>query len=199
MNTRWMAAALLLGTLFAGPARADRGLVVDADQLPWPKLQTRIGLGMASPLGADLSLASGAVPLQGGRVLEDYYFSNGPLMSRARGGFRATSGLLLGGRGPSLSLATVPRTGSTLTVSQQAVAGLGPDAEGNHAVPYLGVGYTGLSLKGGWGFTADVGLMALSPGQGLRLGRLVSGQSLDEVVRDMQLTPVLQLGLSYSF
>jgi hypothetical protein len=38
--------------------------------------------------------------------------------------------------------------------------------------------------------------MALNPGSGLRLGR---GQSLDDVVRDMRLTPVLQLGVSYSF
>ena len=39
-------------------------------------------------------------------------------------------------------------------------------------------------------------LIAQSPGGVLRLGR---GQSLDDVVRELRLEPVLQLGVSYSF
>ena len=68
------------------------------------------------------------------------------------------------------------------------------------AAPYLGIGYTGLSSKGGWGFSADVGVVALSPRSTVKLGRVLGGtQSLDDVLRDMRLSPLLQLGVSYSF
>jgi hypothetical protein len=64
-------------------------------------------------------------------------------------------------------------------------------------VPYLGVGYSSASLRRGWGFAADVGLMALSPGT---VGGAFSGQrSTEEVLRDLRLTPTLQLGVTYSF
>jgi hypothetical protein len=64
--------------------------------------------------------------------------------------------------------------------------------------PYLGVGYSGSSLRGGWGFSADLGLAAQNPGA-IRLGRAFSGQPLEDLVRDLQVTPVLQLGVSYQF
>ena len=193
MRTRCSPALLLL--LLAGSAWADGGLTVNPEQTPWPRWQARVGLATTGSLHADLGLGSGQ--LQGGRLLGDYYFVNSPSFGMAgiSGGFRATSGLLLSPRGPSLSMATVPALGgSLLSVSQASNADLQGDP--SRTVPYLGFGYTGLSAKGGWGVTADVGVMALNPGSGLRLGR---GQSLDDVVRDMRLTPVLQLGVSYSF
>jgi hypothetical protein len=61
------------------------------------------------------------------------------------------------------------------------------------------VGYTSLYGKSGWGFSADFGLMALSPGSAVKLGRVLGGQSLDDVLRDMRLSPLVQLGVSYSF
>ncbi len=193
MRTRCSPALLLL--LLTGPAWADGGLTINPEQTPWPRWQARVGLSTTSPLRSELGLGSGQ--LQGGRLLGDYYFVNSPSFGLAgvSGGFRATSGLLLSPRGPSLSMATVPALGGALSVSQQTSS---TDLSGdpNRTVPYLGFGYTGLSAKGGWGITADVGVMALNPGSGLRLGR---GQSLDDVVRDMRLTPVLQLGVSYSF
>jgi hypothetical protein len=204
MRTRLFHAALVLLGCAAGPAWADGGLTVDADKLPWPRLQTRVGLITSSPLGADATSAN-PYALQGGQVLGDYYFSRGPMLGgqRLSGGFRATSGLLLGSHGTSLSMPAVPRAGWALTVSQQNTAGTGPadlGNEGAHATPYLGVGYTGLSLKGGWGFTADVGVLAVNSGSGLRVGKLGLGNpNLDEQLRDMRLTPVLQLGVSYSF
>lgn len=193
MRTRCSPALLLL--LLAGSAWADGGLTINPEQTPWPRWQARVGLATTGSLHADLGLGSGQ--LQGGRLLGDYYFVNSPSFGMAgiSGGFRATSGLLLSPRGPSLSMATVPALGgSLLSVSQASNTDLQGDP--SRTVPYLGFGYTGLSAKGGWGVTADVGVMALNPGSGLRLGR---GQSLDDVVRDMRLTPVLQLGVSYSF
>jgi hypothetical protein len=67
-------------------------------------------------------------------------------------------------------------------------------------LPYVGIGYTGLSPRGGWSFNADVGVVSLSPGNAAKLGRFFGGgQSLDDAVRDMRWSPVLQLGVSYSF
>lgn len=193
MRTRSIHPVLALCCI-AGPAWADGGLTIDADQVPWPKLQARVGLATTVPMSTDL-VSAGA--LQGGRVLGDYYFTSGPLLgsSRLTGGFRATSGLLLSSRGISLSLPAVPRAGGTVSVSQQGLSAGDLSDSAHGTVPYLGVGYTGLSAKGGWGFTADVGLMAVGSGSGLR----PRGQSFDEVMRDLRITPVLQLGLSYSF
>jgi len=66
-------------------------------------------------------------------------------------------------------------------------------------VPYFGFGYTGLPSKAGWGFSADLGVMALNPGSAVKLGRVFGGQNLDDVLRDMRLSPLVQLGVSYSF
>jgi hypothetical protein len=67
-------------------------------------------------------------------------------------------------------------------------------------VPYIGIGYSNLSAKSGWRFSADLGVVSQSPGNVVRFGRVFGGsQSLDDVVRDMRLAPVIQLGVSYSF
>jgi len=59
----------------------------------------------------------------------------------------------------------------------------------------MGVGYTGLSVRSGWSFSADLGLVAQNPG-GLKL---IRSQSLDDAVREMRLAPLLQFGVSYAF
>ena len=64
----------------------------------------------------------------------------------------------------------------------------------------MGVGYTGLSVRGGWSVSADLGLVAQNPSNAVRLGRLFgSGQNLDDMVRDLRMTPMFQLGVSYAF
>jgi hypothetical protein len=121
------------------------------------------------------------------------------------GGFRTTGGVL---RGPRAQLATgrllIGNPGSALGVDRHvlgAAEGYGGDGASDLAtLPYLGVGYSGLSVKGRWSFNADLGMMALSPGNSVKLGRVVGGaQSLDELLRDMRLAPMLQFGVSYSF
>ena len=68
------------------------------------------------------------------------------------------------------------------------------------SLPYLGLGYTGLSARTRWSFSADLGLVALYPGNVSRMGRVMGGtQSLDDLVRDLRLAPLFQLGASYSF
>jgi hypothetical protein len=74
------------------------------------------------------------------------------------------------------------------------------DPANDGAVPYVGIGYTGLPSRGGWGFSADIGVMALTPESRVKLGRPDGGgQSLDDVLRDLRLSPLVQLGVSYSF
>ena len=43
-------------------------------------------------------------------------------------------------------------------------------------------------------------MVSLSPGTAVKLGKVFTGnQALDDTVRDMRWSPVLQLGVSYSF
>jgi len=72
-----------------------------------------------------------------------------------------------------------------------------PAADSTLTWPYLGVGYSGSSLRYGLNFSADLGLAAQNPGA-IRLGR-VGSAGLDEFARELKLMPVLQLGVSYRF
>ena len=64
-------------------------------------------------------------------------------------------------------------------------------------LPYLGVGYTGLSPRGGWSFNADLGLMSLTPSC-RQAGRFFGGgQGLDDTSATA-LVPVMH-SRSYSF
>jgi hypothetical protein len=201
MVTRLSPAVLVVALLscsVCGHAAAE-GLQWRAGQEPWPRLQARVSVALGSPFLASLNLPSSNSGLQGGRILGDYYF--GDLGNRAStgyaGGFRATSGLLLSARGLSLSQPSVPHAGTPFSVSQLSFSpnAVDPTADVSHSAAYLGVGYTGLSPKGGWGFTADLGVLA--SGGGLR----PAARPLlpDDGTRDFRLTPVLQLGVSYSF
>jgi hypothetical protein len=189
---------LPLLTLAALSAWGQDGLRMREDSADWPRWQARVSL--ATTLArADLSLAP---QMQSAQVLGDYYFA-GPGFGAGRvgGGFRATSGVLLGSRSASLSTpAMASRQGSSFTLSSRGLAGAANAESDNHAMPYLGVGYTGVALRGGWGFSADVGIVGVSSGDGLNVGRsAAASQSLDDALRDLRLTPVLQLGVSYSF
>lgn len=176
--------------------------------LSGPDFQARVRLGLtvsADPVGA--AATSDVSRLNAARVFGDYYFLRAAPQAGEASGFRATSGVFLGSRlgiwgGPD---ATAPGS-STFTVETRRIALWSapalqsPDGADGGAVPYVGLGYSGWSMKGGWSFSADLGLMALNPGGIVHLGRsLGGGQTLDETLRDMRLSPVLQLGASYSF
>jgi hypothetical protein len=67
-------------------------------------------------------------------------------------------------------------------------------------MPYLGIGYSDYSLKSGWGFWADIGLVVQSPGGALGMGRVLSGAlSVEDLARELRMSPMLQLGVNYSF
>jgi hypothetical protein len=192
-----LAAAFLLG---AAPAWAQgQGLTLDENALFGPRLQARVGLNTSAAL-SDGSNASWQQ--QAGILLGDYYFSRARLgEGQVSSGFRATSGVLLGQRSLALGTPALAHgTGVGLTALRQprvAMPGLEVAAEPWAAVPYVGVGWSGASLRGGWGVSADFGFAGRSYGSG---GLRISGnQSLDDLLRELRITPMVQIGVSYAF
>lgn len=202
--TRWtrrLAGAAALAAMSAGPASAQgQGLVLEPTNVFGPRLQARVGVNTSSIAVADGHSVSWQQ--QAGVLLGDYYFSRARLgEGQVSSGFRATSGVLLGQRSLALSTPALAQ-GSTvgLTTLRQprlAMPGLEVAAEPWAAVPYVGVGWSGLSAKGGWGVSADFGFAGRSYGSG---GLRVNGsQSLDDLLRELRLTPMVQIGVSYAF
>lgn len=193
------------------PALAGgEGLTTDANNSPWARWQARLAVGALAPM-PDSALGSAARPnAQGGGLVGDYYFATGAAPKGASGGFRATSGVIVGPR-PALWLAQPSGVAVTAAYATErrsftnpvALPVSAPNSEfvsDTAPLPYLGVGYSGLSLRGGWTFSADLGLTARSLTPAVKLGRVVNGsQGLDDLLRELRLSPMVQLGVSYSF
>lgn len=145
-------------------------------------------------------------PLRGWTALRDYYFDDGEsalLAPAAAGGLRATGGLVVTPRS-TLAATSARRSGmgnGSSGLTRQTLMGSGWDPRNDLVpVPYVGLGYTDPPGRSGWGFRADLGLMALHPQSAVKLGSALSGvQGVDELLGGMQLSPVLQIGVSYSF
>jgi hypothetical protein len=203
MRTRTVLLVSVLG--WGCSAAVAEGLALREGAKAWPQWQARLSISTTSVQRyalTDPGETQGAPrnALQGGAVLGDYYFRSLKFGWLApEGGFRATSGLMRGTR--SLAVADPPallRSAPRLTVALQSVPPSGSAAA--ETVPYLGIGYTGLSVKGGWGFTADLGLTAENPAGAVRFGRALFGsQGFDSALRELRLSPLLQFGVSYSF
>lgn len=195
------AGALLLFAPLAPAQSADAGAGLRGDA-GWPRWQGRLSLSsnLSDPLagnGARDSLS----------LLGDYYFVQQGLAPRSRyaGGFRATGGLFVGPRATTWSAlpASPAELGSGFSAQRRSFSLWGPagtaDDASSRSVPYVGLGYTGLSAVrgtgGGWSFSADLGVMGLQPRSAVRLGP----QSLNDTLRELQLSPLLQLGVSYAF
>jgi hypothetical protein len=197
-QTTLMTAAALL-SLAAAVAQAQNGLQLPTATPNWPQWQGRLALGQGP------QTLNESPRWRSGSLLGDYYFYRHSMTSPTSpmGGFRATSGLMFGNAAPRLLTGLGPNTTSGLGLTR---TGLGQRSDGwlseaDHATTsYLGFGYTLLSLRGGWGLSADIGLASLprsttALGPGSSLGR----SGLEDNLRDLRLTPLLQLGLSYSF
>ncbi len=172
-------------------AEGLQGIGADAAASP---LHGRIGL----TVDADLQ---GTTRLQGVQVLGDYYFAfaDNATSPAVPSGLRATSGLLL--RGASGGLVLPGRQAGMLSVGRGNAGLVDVGSDGlSQATPYVGIGYSTSFAQNRWSVSADLGLVSRASVQGLRLGRADSiGQSLDSFLRDPQMSPMLQLGLSYSF
>ena len=205
---RWICAAVVSTLSMANAWSDGAGLSTDADRVPWARLEGRIVYSAAAPSWrADLApFERTGLRVNGLSLLGDLYF--GAVSTKtASGGFRATSGVIVGSRGPLWGAAGASTSG-LLAVDRRLFgptamvpASLSdPTTDNSTTIPYIGVGYSNLSAKSGWSFSADLGVVSLSPSNAVRLGRVFGGgQSLDDVVRDMRLAPVIQLGVSYSF
>jgi hypothetical protein len=198
----WICAAAASALALSGANAGGVGLTTDVDRVPWASFQSRIGAAPGAP-GWHAELAplerSG---LQVGSVglLGDVYFGAArPDPGMPVTGFRATSGILIGARSPLFGQAgTADRR---LFGSSAPAPGASPEPTLDSAtLPYVGIGYNNLWAKSGWSFSADLGVVSQSPGSVVRFGRVFGGsQGLDDVIRDMRLAPVVQLGVSYSF
>ncbi len=194
-------AVVLAGVVLAGSAWAEQGLQLKSKA--FSSWQARLQLSQSQ----DDANSSSYDARRGSRVLSanllgDYYLTGSGLGRDTRGGLRATGGLLLGpvslvqsssglalGRGASLT--------SYLSVGQRSLSLLaGPERDNSLPMSsYVGVGYTSYSLRSGWGFSADVGVLANNT-PALRLGNSLPQ---DDGSRDMRFKPMLQFGVSYSF
>jgi hypothetical protein len=151
------------------------------------------GISRPQPLAASLS--------------GDYHFSADP--NSPRTGFRASGALLLRQPGVSLSdLAWSARSSASFGVpihlSLPSLSVDGPEIGGGtqsvSMLPYVGIGYSDYSLKSGWGFWADIGLLVQSPGNLLGMGRVLSGtQGIEDLMRELRMAPMVQFGVNYAF
>lgn len=192
----WNAGIAVCALSLLGAAHAQQGLTTPRGEDVWPRWQARVSIHLNTPLprpewstSRPDGLQTPALALMG-----DYYFARtagGDSTERPDrlGGFRATGGLVM----------STARANPYLSNARAR-----PDAgglDGRHAaLPYVGLGYTTLSSRGGWRVSADVGLVSQRPESGLRLTTPGgSHQALDDVLRDMRITPLLQVGASYAF
>lgn len=185
---------VLLSLLGASAAcQAGDGLVVP--DATWQRWQARIAV----------STYESSTRLAAASLVGDYYFQGLRLGESGRtGGFRATSGLLLGAGSAALGAAGVPiRLTGGMALGRLSLSAMPLGAEpvdAGSTLPYLGVGYTSVAAGGGWGFTADLGVVAQNPSASTALGRALFGsQSVDAAFRNLRLSPVLQLGVRYNF
>lgn len=188
LGTRIGCGVVLLAAL-SNPARAGDGLQADDGTALWPSWQARLTLTMADPP------YGGPRTLRQASLLGDLYLltHRSAPQSGWRGGLRATSGLVAGNLGLAAPVSLAP-----LALQLQS---LNEPAGGDTAVwPYLGLGYTGLSARSGLSISADLGLVARQPGGAVDVGRALLGQrGLDSALRQLDLSPMVRLGLNYSF
>lgn len=185
-----------LALIFASaPLWSQEGQGLDPSGSDWlagqwqARIELNHGLTHSSyPDSYNIAAPTHGLQRPGLSVLGDFFFKSPSTQAptAALSGFRATSGLMVGPRqfGPSVSPAAF---------SDGKYADTGP-------VPYFGVGYTDLPSRTGWGFSADFGWMAMSPRSAVKFGSAIASPlSIDDLLRDLRLSPLIQLGVSYSF
>jgi hypothetical protein len=207
----WICAAVASALTIADARAEGDGLAPSADKVPWARFQSRVAYAPGAPgWRADLApIERSGLQVGGVGLLGDVYFGSGKsARANSAAGFRATSGILIGARSPWLGAVTTPPSNGLFATDRRLFGAsanplMTPAADAsadNSTVPYIGIGYSNLSAKSGWHFSADLGVVSQSPGNVVRFGRVFGGsQSLDDVVRDLRLAPVIQLGVSYSF
>lgn len=179
-------------------AQAANGLAAPAAESLWPRWQARIAVQSASvsPLSLSGLFEAGTASrsVQGGAVLGDYYFA-----LPSFGGFRASGGFVSGSLGglPVASASAGPLLGMSLDGS--ALRLNNPGAEAATALPYFGVGFSSAPWRSGLAISADLGLVAEHAAAGSGRRAVFGNQALDGALRELRLSPLLQLGVRYTF
>ncbi len=200
-TSTWMlCGALALAAPLATAAEPDGSA---AEAIPWAHWQGRLSLSLPAAAPWQTGSASPALKSGSASLMGDYYFSRSLVGPKQLGGFRATSGLIVGSRSSAITNTSALMGGSAFNTGSRkfATTGVSGDTPSDtSALTYLGVGYTNLSVRSGWGFSADLGLLGQGAGSSVRLGRSFNASpSLDDAVRELRMTPLLQLGVSYAF
>jgi hypothetical protein len=96
---------------------------------------------------------------------------------------------------PVSSAAAGPRLGLSLNSGLAPPAVSGADVNSGHSntVPYLGLGFSAAPWRNRLAISADLGLVAD------RGSALFGNQGLEGTLRELRLSPVLQLGVRYAF
>lgn len=181
-----VAATLAIASL--GSVAQDRGLRLERPAAsPWAASLESV----APSAWAARSTSRASV-----RLLGDYRLGELRFGSQSLGALRISGGLLYGPAGQVV----LPLAGYT------PPSGLGPSSTDlrlgatdlrSHATwSYLGLGYA--ASLGAFGLHADLGMAATNP-TAPNLGRLGDAAGWDSLVRDLRLTPVLRLGMTYRF
>ncbi|MEO3711908.1 hypothetical protein [Roseateles flavus] len=188
-----------LALAMAAPAQAQAPLMGHPTGTEAPGLRWQARVQLSQVDGLDTSTGRSSRSLSAA-LLGDYYLTRSGLGEGVRGGLRATGGLMMGslsitqsGSGLTLSPQSMS-LGQSLAIGLRAVGSTADRGDPGSTLSYIGIGYSGISTRGGWGFSADVGLINRNS---LRLGNSLG--SVDEALRDNRLMPVLQFGLSYSY
>ena len=195
-------AVVLAGSVcMAGAAWAQQGLQLKPDRQAFTHWQARLQVNQSQDDDSLSFDARRGSRLLSANLLADYYLTGSGLGAGTRGGLRATGGLMLGPMSlvqssSGLALGRASTITPSLSAGRRGLSLLtGPEREPNLSVSYVGVGYTSYSLRGGWGFSADVGVIG-GGYSGLRLGNSAPQADL---APDLRYKPVVQLGVSYSF
>ncbi|MCY7316121.1 MAG: hypothetical protein LH480_10995 [Rubrivivax sp.] len=183
------------------PAAAHEGLQMPQDDRVWPQWRARIALqtSAVAPAGgtAWLDGAEAQRIWRGAAVLGDY-----TLATPSFGRWRASAGLLIGRPGGGTWFSA--DVGPQLQLSVQRLDdGPGHPAGArdilNTPLPYVGLGFSGSAWHNSLSLSADVGLAGEPASASAPPRTLLGNQGKDRAWRELRLSPVLQLGLRYSF
>lgn len=194
MPRRLLAPGLLM-LAGLGSAHAGSGIALPQGQELWPSLSARVTVQAAavSPLKLARWGELQAMEFSGGAVLGDYVFAQPSF-----GSFRATSGLVFGqpGQMPQFGVASYA-AGSRLGLALGQGSGAGGRVEAWQTTPYLGLGFSSALGDSSFSLSADLGLLAEPAALGSSDGlRLRPGEAQR---RELRVSPLLQLGVRYSF
>ena len=200
MKIRSLCLCLALAAAVAASWAAG-GLVAPASEAAWSGWHARITVQTEALAPLSLSRladsSSGLRRLQGLALLGDYHFAQ-PWF----GTFRATSGLVIGTQSgvPQFTSAAGQRLGLVVNSSGLPAPLGGGGIEGSSAVPYLGLGFSGLAGHSRLSISADFGLVAENSANAGGAGRaLLGNQGTERALRELRLSPLLQIGVRYTF